>query len=159
MSTDNPFVAPTTAPAAPANLDVASGLAALDWPSLKRLRNASQNIRALGVLWMLGVVGMSVILVLNFNSPERNAATPSVLLVLLMALGVLGIVAVWRRPTWGRMVATIFCCLNLLSIPIGTIIGIIGLIALKRGAPLFGPGRWTHREVEARYRELKAQQR
>jgi len=159
MSTDNPFAAPTTAPV-PEAVDLTAGLGALDWAAVKRLRNASHSIRSLGALWMIGVLVclFAVVAGVSRNSKPFGAFEAGIFTV-FAALGSVAIYGAWARPAWGRGVGMVLCILNLASLPIGTIIGILGLIAYSRGKPLFGPGRWTHREVEARYRELKAQRR
>jgi len=61
----------------------------------------------------------------------------------------------FTRDDWARICGIIICCLLLLNIPIGTLIGIFGLIAFIRGKKLFGPGRLDPKTIKAelRYRE------
>jgi len=61
----------------------------------------------------------------------------------------------WIRPSWGRILGVLFCILSLFAIPIGTIVGVLGLIAYGRGSSLFGENRYESKilEDELKYRK------
>ncbi|MCZ6796091.1 MAG: hypothetical protein O7J95_20980 [Planctomycetota bacterium] len=80
------------------------------------------------------------------------------LLVVLLVLGAFQLttaIACFRRASWGRISGMIVCSLMLLNIPVGTLIGVLGLVALAQGARLFGPGRYRPSDLrkELKYRK------
>lgn len=158
--TDNPFSAPATTVLAAD--DVFEGeVGSMSWPEVKKLRNASRSLRFLGALWVIGAVLVSVILVtglINGFGMGLDLIFEAILGFALM-LVVLSIYGVWARPAWGRIPGRIACVINLIQFPLGTAIGILGLIAFHQGARLFGPNKLTHRDLEARYRFLKTREK
>jgi len=58
----------------------------------------------------------------------------------------------WRRPSWGRIPGVVCCILALFLVPIGTAIGVLGLIAYGRGRDLFGPNRYLHGMLDAEWK-------
>ena len=61
----------------------------------------------------------------------------------------------WWRPRWGRVPGVLYCLLLLLSIPIGTIIGIFRLFAYAGGHELFGPNRYLHSILQEEWKYRK----
>lgn len=73
----------------------------------------------------------------------------------LLVFYVFAIVGTLKRTSWGRVLGIICCCLMLINVPIGTIIGVIGLFAFIKAKELFGPERITHAEVKQAFKDLK----
>ncbi len=53
------------------------------------------------------------------------------------------------------MLGIILCAISLLGIPIGTLIGIIGLIAFVGGEKLFGEGKYLHADLQREFKHRK----
>ena len=150
MTEENPYTPPVADPSiAPQR----QSLPEMDTPSLKVLRNDSHTIRALGALSVLAaIVGPMIIL---FAPQEESPG-------LAYAIGggfflFFGLVSYcsWWRPSWGRIPGILYCALALFSFPIGTIIGILGIISYARGGPLFGPDRYPHSVLDAEWKYRK----
>lgn len=56
----------------------------------------------------------------------------AVFILLISAPGIIGGIGLLKRKSWARMLVMILACLNLLSIPFGTALGIYALWALTR---------------------------
>jgi hypothetical protein len=146
-----------------AQLDTREGPQALwelSWKDIRKLYLASVNIRALGVLYAIGAVGVLAIVGLTLSNPAASArgGVESLPLALLGAIGVVeiaGAVTSFTRPVWGRWLGVALCILSLLSFPLGTLIGIIGLVAYAQGGKLFGAERFMHKDVAAVYKQRK----
>jgi hypothetical protein len=152
-----------------ANLDVREGPEALwemPFKELRKLYLASLNIRALGALYGLGMLEGLVILAdspanfLNARDLPNNAGiVPVAFFAVFTAMALAGCVSSYSRPNWGRWIGIVLCAISLLLIPIGTAIGIMGLIAYAQGGKLFGPGRLGHKDVAAVYRQRKVNEK
>jgi len=153
MSDDNPYAAPAVADAS-AHADEAGRRAfvELDTKELKRLRDASLNIRVLGGLWILGT---TVYLVLGATTTTRASDVPLAGVLAVGAVMAVAAVGALFRPVWGRPVGMVMCGVSLLGSPIGTLIGILGMIAFSRGVKLFGPNRWRHGAIIAEWKQRK----
>lgn len=158
MTSDNLYAPPQ------ANVEIPEGPRALwemPFKELKRLYNATHTIRALGFLYGLGALGILVaVAFLASGAFARDSAPSGMLLVGLFYLlyGLLSLAACvtsFTRPRWGSFVGVALCILSLLGFPIGTIIGILGLIAYAQGKRLFGPDRFKHAEVIDVYKQRK----
>ena len=152
--TDNVYAPPR------ANLETQEGPAELwqiDFKRLKRLYNASHTIRALGFLYGLGVFGIvaGAILALGPYSASGFGRGLAALMIVSGVLSLFGAVSSFTRPRWGRWVGIVLCIVSLLSIPIGTIIGILGLVAYAQGGRLFGADRLKHKDVVDVYKQRK----
>ena len=149
---ENPYTTPTSADwVIPERLNFKE----MPTKELKRLRNDSHSIRTVAALIILGVgifiLIMMTILANSGESSTMGAAEFSVIFVIIgfqsfVALGLL------KRPAWGRVVGFVAGALMLIGFPIGTLIGILFLIALGRGGRLFGPQRLVHKELEAEWK-------
>ena len=152
---DNVFAPPR------ATLDQPQGPEALwemSWKDVRKLYLASVNVRALGVLYAIGALGLLGTAAITVSGPAPSTPPPAGLMPFLIAMGVVflaGTVTSYTRPRWGRVLGIILCVLSLFSIPWGTLIGILGLIAYAQGGKLFGPERLTHQEVAAVYKQRK----
>ena len=143
-----------------ANLETQEGPAELwhiELKQLKRLYNASHSIRALGVLYGLGTFGIVAAVMLAIGSSADRASTTMLAAILFVSggLSVAGAITSFTRPRWGRWLGIVLCVVGLLNIPIGTIIGIFGLIAYAQGGRLFGPDRLMHKDVVDVYKQRK----
>ncbi len=61
----------------------------------------------------------------------------------------------YKRENWGRILGIIGCFFTLLSIPIGTIIGVCGLFALFGSPELFGSSKLKHKELKLAFKAAK----
>jgi hypothetical protein len=152
--TDNVYAPPR------ANLETREGPAELwhiELKQLKRLYNASHSIRALGVLYGLGAFALvaAVILAIGPSAARESTIVLAVILFVSGGLSVAGAITSFTRPRWGRWLGIVLCVIGLLNIPIGTIIGIFGLIAYAQGGRLFGPDRLMHKDVVDVYKQRK----
>lgn len=137
----------------------------LSTKEVKKLFNHSRSVGALVFLWSLGVVVTAAILIPNFLAGVKQAGGQTgdgMVTVFLgifgavMVLQVAGVYGCWVRASWARTVGIILCVLMLLNFPLGTLIGIFGLIALISGGRLFGPERLTHQQLKAEVAYRKA---
>ena len=84
------------------------------------------------------------------NEPEAWLAVPilsiigSVLMLIALTLSIPGIIGGWgllRRKNWARILMIVLSALNLINIPIGTLLGIYGLwVLLARDTELLFRG-------------------
>jgi hypothetical protein len=65
------------------------------------------------------------------------------------------IIGLIGRTSWGRKLGIFVCCISLINIPLGTIIGIMGLFAFFKAPELFGEGRLTHKELKKTFSTRK----
>lgn len=134
----------------------------LSTKELKKIFNHSNTIRALIFLWCLGLVFMVLAVVFLLiggamgGKDTDGAMVMGVVFLLFAALQGACVYGCWNRLPWGRTFGMVVCALSLPSIPIGTIIGILGLIAFSGGARLFGPKRLTHQQLKAEVAYRKA---
>lgn len=156
--TENVFAPPR------ANLDVHEGPEALwemGWKDLRKLYLASVNVRTLGVLYALaalGSLGVGVAVLAGYFGRSDSGAGPGLVGSALVVLGlgyVAGCVTSYARPAWGRWLGCVLCVLALPSVPFGTIIGALGLVAYAQGGKLFGPARLLHKDVAAVYKQRR----
>lgn len=120
---------------------------------LKKLYNHSHTVGTLGVLWCLGV---AVGIWLGVMALGGDGGTTLGLIILAATgLQLAAVIGAFGRAAWGRTVGMIACGLMLLNIPLGTVIGIFGLIAYGGGGRLFGEGRYRHAELKAEYKRRK----
>jgi len=165
MSADNPYAAPAVAYAEGVGRHA---FVEMDTKELKKLRDASLCIRVLGLLWVAvaifsflivaGMASMAMDRTTAIMAPQTMDRLAPIVISFCLVTGVLtGIASVCAllRPVWGRPVGMVICCLSLIHFPIGTLIGIIGLIAFSRGVKLFGPNRWLHSAIIAEWQQRK----
>ncbi|MBK1827436.1 hypothetical protein [Haloferula rosea] len=143
---ENPYAAPSVEPSNPAFLPQRRSFPDLRTKELKKLRNDSHSLRAMAVLLILGAIAAGLFLL----------PAPSIRLwigvTLLMILNLGTAWALLSRPAWGRHLGFPTAVLMLFFIPVGTIFAPICMIALARGARLFGPQRFLHHELEAEWK-------
>ena len=110
--------------------------------------NTQQHISILGgifvALSVLGLLAALIVLVATvggglLSGDARAAAISSgvgavvALFIAAVSLpGIIGGAGLLKRRSWSRILVIVLCCLNLLSFPIGTAVGVYGLWVLTR---------------------------
>jgi len=125
---------------------------------LKQLYNDSRSIKTLRALWIVGIIAFLAIIGFVLFSPNRIPADqiPSLAIILpFIALNLATVIGCFRWATWGRILGIISCALALFGFPIGTLIGILGLVAFIRSPELFGPKRLDPAELLIEYKSRK----
>ena len=149
-SETNPYQSPEADFGGP---DLPDGLAGMTPKEVQKLYYRSSNISAIAGVFVIGMLGISGMLFFASTSMEN----PGVKLVLLASLVFYGfaVAGLAMRTDWGRVLGIIACIISLISVPLGTIVGIVGLVAFFKAKILFGPDRVTHKVVKEAYMELK----
>jgi len=136
-------------PYAPPKSDISQPVAfddhGIDFRTLKKLRSHSISVRSIGLLGAL--IGIGVII--------ATASDPTVLAISVLPVLFAVVYSAYARPVWGRILGIVFCMFLLLGIPIGTILGIAGLVAYGGGSRLFGDDRLTHKFLESEWKRRK----
>ena len=96
--------------------------------------------------------GLSIQDVLSFLDLEITSRQYTQFVLALLLPNLLVITCVAIRTRFGRVLGIIMCCLNLLSVPIGTIAGILGLHALLSAPELFGKNKISHAQLKSKVR-------
>jgi len=120
----------------------------LSTKELKKLRNDSSSIRALSVLWILGAV---ILLVAAGVADADEVGIPPVVFAILGVLQLATAIACWTWSTAGRWMGLLVCLLMVPGVPIGTLIGLLGLVAFARSGSLFGSQRISVLDVKAEF--------
>lgn len=129
-----------------------------DTKRLKALYNASRTVRTLCVLWALGVILLPFVIVVAMGDKEgdpQGRMMGIALVVGLIALKAGAFVGCLKQTEWGRALGIVDCILFLLGFPVGTLIGIIGLVALIPNKELFGPDALDFKALKAEYKLRK----
>ena len=124
----------------------------MPFKDLKKLRSASESVRALAFLFGLSALGG---LLLGLGSLGSHFGMFEILFTATGLLSLAACVGAIQRRAWGRPVGILVCALSLANVPLGTIIGALGLAAYLRGKRLFGPDRLLHADVIAVYKARK----
>jgi len=159
--TDNVFAPPRS------NVVVNTGpqeLWDLSWKDLRNLYYASVNIRALGVLNVIGVALLTAGIAIPILSGGKGAGNASIvpLFIFMAVAGGLSFLMAWTafaRPGWGRWFGIVMLVLGLLNFPLGTLISIIGLIAYVRGRRLFGEDKILHKDLAEVFKQRKVEKK
>ena len=151
--TDNVYAPPR------ANLETQEGppeLWQVQFKRLARLYSATQTIRALGFLYALVTffLALGVMAALRPDGGSTPGATIAIL-ILSSALSLAGTVGSFARPLWGRWAGIALCVVGLAGFPVGTLVGLFGIVAYAQGARLFGPDRLKHEDVIDVYKRRK----
>lgn len=170
MDTNNPYIAPETA----VSLDTGNGkFSQLDFKQLKKMYHRSVNVAVIAFLMVLGIIGCLIqagsikqtlrdIVELEAGSGstlEVSSLLMDILPIVFIVLAVFYVAAatgLYQRSSWGKVLGIIACIFMLISIPIGTIIGVVGLVAIFGSPQLFGKNRYTHKELKAEFKLRKA---
>lgn len=147
---DNPYAAP----AAPVLTVEQTPLADRSPEQIRKLYHRSVNADAIAFLMSLGLVIMigALFAVSKVGNPVGMLVIAGIGLFFLVT-----VIAIFKRAAPGRVLGIIGCCLMLLNFPIGTLIGILGIIAFAGAKELFGPNRIPRAVVKAAYKAMKAE--
>lgn len=127
----------------------------LSFKELKTIRDHSNVVTVLGVIWSISSTCWFLGAIYTFWEDA-----PRALLFSGLYFGVAAIMAVsaygsFQRPKWARVVCMIPCVFALIGFPLGTILGIIGLIALRKGDVLFGETRYQPKDLTKEFQYRK----
>ena len=128
---------------------------AIEFSRLKKLYYRSVNLNVIAFLWLLGL-GITLIMVAYSLLGSVAIGGPEIIIMAILTVP-FGIAAfgLYKRENWGRILGIIGCFFTLLSIPIGTIIGICGLFALFGSPELFGSSKLKHKELKLAFKAAK----
>jgi hypothetical protein len=87
--------------------------------------------------------------------PGADLGFPRPVFIGLALFYLVAIIGMLKRTSWGRVMGIIVCILTLINIPLGTLIGIVGLFAFIKAPNLFGPGRVPHKDLKTEYKLRK----
>ena len=115
------------------SIETEFNVAELDRKSLGRLRRSSRALYALGWLYF----GLALVLSIFSFGPmvAQGVITLAGFLRYLILLSFLGATAysLVVRPRWGRVFGYVSMSVALLVYPLGTLFGLLGILALVRG--------------------------
>jgi hypothetical protein len=124
----------------------------LEDKALNKLYYRSCNVVGIGVLLSFGVVLLAVAAAL----PEADlGGLPKLVFMGLALFYMVAIIGIFKRTSWGRIMGILVCILSLINIPLGTIIGAVGLFAFIKAPNLFGHGRVLHKDLKAEFKLRK----
>ena len=157
MNVNDPYSAPKTGLSP--SVAGSDHIQAFDFKKIRKLYHRSCNVNAIAFFLALGIVFLvAVILMPNIGEDLSEGV-----LMGLAAVYIVALIGIFRRTSWGRIMGIIACIQFLIYIPIGSIIGIVGLFAFIGAPQLFGTNRVTHRELKSVFKlqkaDLKAQRR
>ena len=115
-------------------------LAGMEDDEIKKLNRYSSDLNIIGGLSLFSAVGMVLTLMPGMEEmrgDEISVVGVAVIAVILSA----NAYACLIRPRWGSVVCGFFSMILLLGIPIGTILGVLGIRAAANGEKLFGVDR------------------
>lgn len=150
MNQANPYAAPSAAAftAAPEH----GVLREMPTKQVKRLFSYSSTIRAMSVLWAIGVV---IELIAAGVLASQGQYLFAAFYVVVAGIQTPASIGCFTRKTWGRTWGIVLSCIGLIGFPIGTLISILVLIALTKGAALFGPDAIAHADLKAEVKYRK----
>jgi hypothetical protein len=126
---------------------------------LKKLFNHHSSITALSCLWSLGAAAAVLFVpTLLFGLAREGGEAEFLIAAVLFLIAVFQLITVigcYRRDSWARTCGIVVCSVMLINVPIGTLLGILGLVAFIRGERLFGPDRYVGRELKAELKRRK----
>jgi hypothetical protein len=152
---------PYSAPLAETNIepDEKNDLYKMDWKVFQKLYYRSCNVSGLVALMSLGVALYGGLAISTDVFNEGYA----LFIYALIGFYIACIIGLIGRTAWGRRLGIFVCCISLINIPIGTLIGLMGLFAFLKAPELFGEGRITHKELKetfnARKKMIKAEKK
>ena len=146
-----------------ASLEVREGPAELwemPFKELRKIYHASHTIRALGALYALVAIGgAAIVMMFGFavqaGASRRGDLGPLMIFFALVLASAAACVTSYTRQEWGRLLGGFLCILMIFLIPVGTVIGVLGLVAYFQAGKVFGPGRFLHKDVVTVYRQRK----
>ena len=149
METTNPYDAPEVDDLV--SNEESSKFSQLNFKALQKLYYRSINVSTIAGLIILGTIGL-----IGLTAQSTLAGRQFEVVYLLLSIAyVAASIGLVKRTKWGKVLGSIICCLMLLSIPLGTIIGIAGLVAFFKAPELFGKERITHKELKHEFKYRK----
>ncbi|MEM0896914.1 MAG: hypothetical protein AAGJ79_08500 [Verrucomicrobiota bacterium] len=149
MSETNPYEAPQSDVAAP--IPETYQFKDLDFKQLKKLYYRSCNVNGITGLLVLGLI---FIVIASFM-PDIVAEGLQLVFIGLAVFYAVTIFGLFKRTSWGRILGIIVCIISLINIPIGTLIGVLGLFAFFGAPELFGPDRVLHKDLKSEFKLRK----
>ncbi len=133
-----------------------SNLKDWDTKNLKRTYYRSNGIYAIAVLIII-IIAHSIIwrwITIKFMRDFIGVFANPLYLGLII-LNIVALIGLIMRTTWGRIIGILTCGIWCLKFPIGTLIGIWGIVTLAPSSNLFGPKRILHKDLknELKYRK------
>ena len=120
---------------------------------IEALESHSSTIQVLAFIWSLSLV-LVVLLLLAALSGGIGMQEALLIMVILLPSGVIG-TGLFSRAKWSRFCGMALCYFSLLAIPVGTMIGMLGLKAFKGSPQLFGDNPPKHSEIKERLTYLR----
>lgn len=124
----------------------------VNWKDFKKLYYRSCNITALAGLWVIGILILTAVAIFSKDDADGLGAAFLGAIIIFNTITVIGVI---QRNSWGRGMGIASCCLMLINIPIGTILGIVGLFAFIKCPELFGENRILHRDLKTEFKYRK----
>ena len=152
MTQENPFNAPTVDQSAA--YEGVPGLENYTSDQLKKLYYRSCNVSGMAGIILIGTALIGFMLASGMPGIQSDGNFTLVIWAIL-AFNLLTVIGLIMRTQWGRILGIITSVLMLIRIPIGTIIGIMGLFAFLKAKELFGPNRIKHRDLKLAFNGLK----
>ncbi|NJM37517.1 MAG: hypothetical protein HC845_06445 [Akkermansiaceae bacterium] len=123
----------------------------LEDKAFNKLYYRSCNVSGLAALISLGllIIGGGLLLSNNILSSSKY------IFIALLVINSITLIGLVKRTRWGRVMGVLVCILSLMNIPLGTLIGIVGLFALLGAPNLFGPDRVLHKDLKAEFKRRK----
>jgi len=157
MNYKNPYQTPGTNPG-----NWSSGgtsIENIESKKLKKLYYRSSNIGAITFLIIIGTGALIFLLIQNNKANELYPQTVdpiirSILLGILIYY-VVTIMGLWMCSSWRRILGFVASAIMIINIPIGTIIGIAGIVALSKSPELFGKNRFRHSPLKKEFKRRK----
>ena len=146
---ENPYQTPQTSSSITHSGD--SELSHLDFAKIKKLYHRSSNVGAITALLILGCI-----VLLGLGTKSDISGIEKIIYISIGLFYAVAVLGLYKRTSWGRILGIITSILSLISIPIGTIVGIAGLFAFFKSPELFGVNRLTHKNLKREFKLRKA---
>lgn len=132
----------------------------IDDQKLKALYSDHRSIQAVSILWILGSI---VCLLIGIGITVSHDADVDPLNNYLTGGAFIGgslfylvfTISVVKRLSWGRAAGMVLCVLSLPGFPVGTIVGVLGLVSFARSPELFGNNRLNPDELKLEYNQRR----
>jgi hypothetical protein len=121
-------------------------IADLNIKELSTFYKKSIGISVIGCFWGLVALAQVISIVIVYNNRDVGGMIATPLFFVLWCAAAYGALT---RKQFGRILNIILSCILLLGIPIGTVIGIVGLWSFLKTEALFGSSKISHAELAA----------
>jgi len=123
----------------------------LDDKAFNKLYYRSCNVSGIALLLSFGLI----VLVGMIAVPQVELALPKPVFMGLALFYLVAIIGIFMRTSWGRIMGIIVCIFSLINVPLGTLIGVVGLFAFIKAPNLFGPERVRHKDLKTEFKLRK----